>query len=125
MEKMFERAVRGKLRFDYRGQCTVEDLWDLNVQALDSIYKKLKSREKAMNEDSLLETRSAEDTEIALSIDIVKHIVETKLAEKKSREEAADRKAKKEQIMTLIANKQNEQLAGKSIEELQQMVADL
>lgn len=125
MDSMFEYATRTKLRFDYRGAASVEDLWDMNVKTLDGIYKKLKAQEKELSEDSLLEESSTENKKLTLEIAIVKYIAETKLAEKKQREEAADKREKKQQIMNIIARKQDEQLEGKSIDELQKMVDEL
>lgn len=43
-EKMFETAVRNKMRFPYKGQISVEDLWDLDVNALDGVFKTLNSQ---------------------------------------------------------------------------------
>lgn len=126
MENMYEKALRSKLRFSYRGQCTVEDLWDLKVEALDKIYAGLRAEEKELTEDTLLgASNSSEREEIVLGIAIVKHIVETKMAEKEAREAAAQRREKKQQIMSIIAKKQDEQLEGKSLDELQAMVNSL
>ena len=96
---MFEKAVRMKLRFDYRGLCSVEDLWDLSVKQLDTIYKKLNSEAKAQKEESLLEERTEEHSILDLKINLVKHIVEVKLAEKKAREDALEKMEMKNKIL--------------------------
>ena len=51
---IFERATRMSLRFNFKGLISVEDLWDLSLQDLDSIYKILNSKLKQSSEESLL-----------------------------------------------------------------------
>lgn len=84
-EKMFETAVRNKMRFPYKGQISVEDLWDLDVNALDGVFKTLNSKVKVGQEESLLRTRSKESEELMVQIEIVKYIVSVKLAEAEAR----------------------------------------
>jgi len=121
---MFERATRRKYRFNYSGFCTVEDLWDLNVEALDSLYRNLSSEAKAV-EDTLLvkaEKKSAEDLDLLGKIEVIKHVVTCKLAWANAAEKAVETKARKARIMEIMAQKQDETLLDKSMEELQEVL---
>lgn len=121
----FEIATREKYRFPYKGAISVEDLWDLPLEGLDTIFKNLNKRVKQNKEESLLETKSAEDEQLDNQIEIVRYIVATKqreaahrLAEKEIREE-------KQRLMELIDKKDKEELEGLSKEELLQRLAEL
>lgn len=122
---MFEKATRMKLRFDFKGQCSVEDLWDLSLQDLDSIYKKLNSELKEQNESSLLNQKSTKYEIIKLKIEIVTYIVNVKMEERKKREEEAANKEKKEKILKIIEEKQDESLKNTDLEELKKMANQL
>lgn len=122
---IFEVATRGKYRFPYKGLITVEDLWDLNVTTLDSIFKTLNAQYKQSKEESLLETKSKEDEVLDTQIAIVKHIVAVKQQEAANRLEEKERYEKKQRIMEIMADKQDEALKGKSLEDLQKMLDEL
>lgn len=124
-DKMFEIAVRSKMRFPYKGQISVEDLWDLDVNALDGVFKTLNGKVKVSKEESLLQTRSKESEELMLQIEIVKHIVSVKLAEAEARKNAEANRAKRQQILGILADKQESDLKNKTPEELQAMLAAL
>lgn len=124
-EKMFETAVRNKMRFPYKGQISVEDLWDLDVNALDGVFKTLNSEVKVSQEESLLRTRSKESEELMVQIEIVKYIVSVKLAEAEARKNAEANRAKRQRILGILADKQESDLKNKSPEELQAMLAAL
>lgn len=125
MEKMFEYATRNKVRFPFKGLISVEDLWDLTLTNLDSIYKTLNKQVKQSEEESLLNTKTTVDKELDVQIAIVKHIVEVKLAEQEAREKASAKKAQKQKIMAIIASKQDEALQNSSVEDLQKMLDEL
>lgn len=124
-DKMFELAVRSKMRFPYKGQISVEDLWDLDVNALDGVFKTLNGKVKVSQEESLLQTRSKASEELMLQIEIVKHIVSVKLAETEARKNAEANRAKRQQILGILADKQESDLKNKTPEELQAMLAAL
>jgi glycine cleavage system protein P-like pyridoxal-binding family len=116
---MFEVATRTKMRFPYRGQVSVEDLWDLDVEELDSIFKVLNTELKQTQEESLLNTRTKRDKELDVQIDIIKYIVQVKQEEAMARKDAKARREQKQKIMEIMAAKKDEALSSKSLEELQ------
>lgn len=122
---MFEKAVRLKLRFTHKGLCTVEDLWDIPLESLDRIFKDLKIELKTQKEESLLETRSKEDEIFDLKIAVVKHIVEVRLSEQKARKELAAKSDKKQKLLGIIAEKQDNALRDMSVDELAKLVDEL
>ena len=119
---LFAVATRGKYRFPFNGQISVEDLWDLNPSQLDRVYKALKKDQRTSNEESLMTTRSVEDSVLDNKIELVKFIYETKEAEKQAAIAKAEADARKKHIREIIANKKDAELAGKSIEELEKLL---
>lgn len=122
MADLFKIAAKKKYRFNYKGVISVEDLWDLDVEALDSIYKNLKKQQKTSQEESLLETVSKEDKEINNKIEIIKTIVNDKLAAKEKAIKAAEKRIHNQRILEIMADKKDAALQEKSIEELQSML---
>ena len=122
---IFEYASRNKVRFPFKGMISVEDLWDLSLTNLDSIYKTLNKQVKQSEEESLLSTKASVDTELEVQIAIVKHIVSVKLVEKEAAEKASAKKAQKQKIMSIIATKENEALQNSSIDDLKKMLDEL
>lgn len=125
VEKMFEVATRTKMRFSFRGMISVEDLWDLSVNDLDLIFKSLNSELKQVQEESLLNTKSKEDKELDMKIEIVKYIVNVKLEEQNVRLKEKAQKEQKQKIMEILAAKQDESLQNKSIDELKAMLEEI
>lgn len=122
---VFEIATRNKYRFPYRGQISVEDMWDLSVTELDKIFKTLNKQIKTAQEESLLETKTKEDETIENQISIVRHIVSVKQKEANDRLREKERKAQKQRIMEIMADKEDEDLKSKSTEELRKMLEEL
>lgn len=123
--EMFVTATRNKFRFPFRGQISVEDLWDLSVENLDSVYKTLNSQVKKAKEESLLSTKSREDEIIEMQIEIVKYIVSVKQDEAAKKVAAKEKKARKQRILEVLAAKEDADLQNKSPEELQAMLSEL
>ena len=124
-KNLFEIAVREKYRYNYRGQISTEDLWDLPVEALDQIFKGLNEAVRKTEEESLLAERPKEDEVLRNKIAIIRYIVAYKLAEKEKARKALENKQKKQQILGIISRKQNEKLESMSMEELKAMLDEL
>lgn len=128
---MWIEALSKKLRFEYKGKISIEDLFDLSLNELDEIYRKLKKEldeYKQYSEDSLLSKDDEKDEtseELQLKIDVVtavfNHI-------KKQQEELQRKIAlqnQRDKILGIIADKQDEELSNKSISELKELLDDL
>ena len=126
MEKnLFELATRCKYRFPYRGQITIEDLWDLRPTDLDSVFKTLNAEAKKASEESLLEPKTEKDEELSNKIEIIKYIVSTKLAEQAAKESEKANKEKKQKLLAIKARREEAALENISDEELDKMIKEL
>jgi len=123
---MYKNAVRNKWRWlSRRGPCSVEDLWDLSLVDLDSLYKAMNRQIKEMSEDSLLVKASRENETLQAQRAIVKDIVETKLAEAEERESAALKASLKQRLLGIKAEKQNEEYSKMDMDELDAQIEAL
>ena len=121
----FKQASRLKLRFSTSlGLLTVEQLWDLSQTQLSNAIKAAKKVLNKENDDELafLEDTKTVDIENQLRFDILKDIYLTKKTEAEELRNAADVKAYNQKILALIAEKQEGELKGKSIAELEAML---
>jgi len=126
MKDIFEKSVRLKLRFSTSsGVLSTEDLWDISLKQLDGLYKAMKKQLAEAEEDSLLIKTTPRNTELKLSIALVKHIVETRLIEIDAKTTLIERREKKAKLIAALADKQDEGLKSKTEEELKAMIEEL
>lgn len=126
MSNIWIESLQNKYRFEYKGLISVEDLFDLKLEDLDMIYKNLKKEEQELQGDSLLDKEdNTLITEVETKIEIVKNIFEIKDTEIKRREQEIVNNARKQKILSIIEDKQDQELSEKSIEELIKIYDDL
>ncbi|MCA9387392.1 hypothetical protein KC669_05155 [Candidatus Dojkabacteria bacterium] len=123
---IFEQAGRIKLRFNLGGNISVEHLWDVDFEVLENYeaqltqevetHKSKKSRLKQVR-------RTQEQMKDDLRLQIVSHVLNVRAEEIAAAQEKALAKQNEQRIMELIQNKKNEELASKSIEELEAMLS--
>ncbi|CAD5240555.1 hypothetical protein NJHLHPIG_00106 [Klebsiella phage vB_KqM-Bilbo] len=122
---MFDKATRLKLRFNSnKGQLSVEQVWDLSLTALNEMAKGLSRELKAatVDDEDFIGNNTSVDSQLQLRFDIVKSIISTKLKERDDSLSAAEKREHNQAILELIKKKQQEELAGKSVEELQALL---
>lgn len=122
---LFEVATRENYLFPFKGMINVIDLWDLSLTNLDSVFKILNAEVKKSEEESLLNAKTKEDEDLTNKIEIIKYIVNKKLAEKEARENEKKNKEKRQRILEIKAKRQDEALENMSDEDLDKLLADL
>ena len=125
----FERSSRVGLTFDTPlGTLTDRDLWHLpllgNQVNLNDIAKSLNKVVKDQDDEDFVTVRKNKDTLPQLRLDIVKHIIEYKLAQQESNEKRQKTLQRNERIKGILANKEDEELQGKSPEELRELLEE-
>lgn len=122
---MFEYAVRNKLRFPFKGMISVEDLYDLSLTNLDVVFKTLNKQVKQSNEESLLASKTKEDEILDVQIEIVKHIFNVKREEHVAKLREKENKEKKQRLLEIKHQKEDEALHNMSVEELDRLIKEL
>lgn len=123
---MFEKASRKQLRYALRnGVVNTEDLWSLSLERLNTLAKSLHKEVQETEEIDFISEIRQPNVDMSLRFDIVKHIIEVKLQERKDKSERAAKKTEKARLLELIGKKEDETLEGLSIDELKKRIEDL
>jgi hypothetical protein len=129
---IFEQASVMKLRFpSNKGELTVEHLWDLPLESktgfdLDSIAKSVNSALKSLTEESFVaRTTSPAKSKQELMLDIVKHVIAVKIKVAEEARDRAEKKAKKDKLLDVLAKKQDQALESLSTDDLIKQINEL
>ena len=122
---IFEAASKNKYRYPYKGMITTEDLWDLTQAQLDIVYKALNKGVSEAQVSSLMCKVTEVDAELLNKIEIVKYIFNAKEAEAEARKNDAAKHAKKQRILDILAQKQEDALQNMSEDDLKKMLDEL
>ena len=127
MENLFEIATREKYRFPANGELTVEHLWGVKLETLDTVYKNLYKQRSELSEVSLLDSNNSKVTKetIDRKINIVRYIFDTKKAEQEENKAKELRRKRAEEIKELIAEKSMDADRNKSVGELRKEYEEL
>lgn len=129
---IFEQASRLGLYFETTiGKLLVTDLWSLPLTSptgklnLDDIARFYHKQLKSGDDVSFVVPERKSSETIQLKFDIVKHIIDVRLEEAKIASEKKARADKKQKILGIIAEKQDESLKTMDIADLQKILAEL
>lgn len=128
---IFEQASIQKLRFpSVRGELTTEQLWDLPLTSksdfdLNTVAKTVNRDLKASAEEDFVSTRTSANSRQELMLEIVKHVIASKLATQEAIRNRAAKAAMRQKVLDALADKQDAELKGLSVEELQKKLAEL
>lgn len=133
MQNIFEYATRNKLRFaSVRGELTVEQLWDVPLRGtasadgfnLNAIAKAASKALKEVSEENFVEASPTRPiiTQREVVLEVIKHVIATKLAEEEAAKKRATNKQEREKLLAILAEKQDGKLSER---ELQKRIAAL
>jgi hypothetical protein len=129
---IFQYATRTKLRFpSVKGLLTVEDLWDVPLRSkddfnLNAMFKAANKAWKDINEENYVDnTRTPEHTRRETVLEVVKYVIDTKLAEEEAEKTRTARKQEKEKLLKILAEKQGGKLSDLSERELKKRIEAL
>lgn len=127
---IFERATRTKIRFpSSKGDLSIEQLWDMPLQSrtgfdLDSLAKATAKALREQEDDSFVKPK-ATNPDLTLRMELVKHIIEVKLAEEAARAERAEKQAKRQKLLEALNAKENEAINSLSADEIRKQLEAL
>jgi hypothetical protein len=122
----YKTAIRKKLRFQTKnGPRNTEELWSLKLPDLNELYKALRAEQKSHAQDdllvALLDTPEG-DSDLDLSVAVVRDVIETMIAEQKSRTAENERRAYKAKLLDALEAKEQDELGSKTVDELRALI---
>jgi hypothetical protein len=124
---MYKEASKIKLRVQTtHGLLSVEQLWSLSLEELDSIAVRLEEEFKASKKSkSFIRKTSKSDKVAKLKFGIVLDILETKLEERDNAATAADARAEEQKLLAILAKKKDAALEDLTEAEIEKRLAQI
>jgi hypothetical protein len=128
---IIEKAVLTRMSFSStKGMLSVSQLAELPLQSktnisLDSVAIGIQTQlDSAVTKSFVTESTTA-NTALKEQLEVVKHIIAYRLAEKEAARNSAEKAAEKQKLLRILASKKDDALEGKSVEEIEAMIASL
>ena len=129
---LFEIASRKQFRFNSaKGELTVEDLWHLplmsetNRACLDDVARRLDSELNASTHKSFVEPTKDTTGDVRQKFDLVMAIIAARQTENRDSQDAHAKAQQKRFLLSVLAQKQEDELRGKSMAEIEAAIAAL
>lgn len=123
---MYKQLIKDKTRFvTSKGELSLEQLFTLSINELDTLAVSLQEAyDKSNNKKSFIEKKTAKDKTLKVQLDVVLDILQDKQEEAEAAKVKAENKLRNQKIREMIAEKEDDALASKSIKELKAMLVD-
>ncbi len=113
------KALLNKYRFRCsKGDISTEDLFNLDTKYIEEIYSDLNDELASLGKKTLFGKQTTEMAKVQDKIDIVSAVADYRIAKSKAEEKLRQNKAVKEEINSIILQKEKDALSDMSIEEL-------
>lgn len=129
---IFETASRNKLRFQSTfGSLSVEQLWDLPLTSrgssddLDSLAKAANRDLKELEEESFVVKSSVAKSELELPLEILKHIISSKLQDIEDAKSQRDKANQRETLLRILKDKEISEMEGMSKDDILKQLAEI
>lgn len=129
MTELFERASRLKIIYNTpKGALWPHDLWELPLTSavgkanLDDIARQLHYDLKDRETVSFVENPAPKDEAKQVAFDVVKRVIEVRKTERDAAKAEEVKTAMRQKVAAIIEEKQDGELRGKSLAELQEML---
>lgn len=126
---IFEQASRLKLRFDFNGNISTEQLWDIkgpgnSLDPLITYEEQLTEVVEGYGKSTRRKTgRKTKDQELnELRLAIVSSILDTRIKEQEDQAAQAEAKLHNQKIMEIIAEKEDDDLKAMSASDLRKLL---
>ena len=113
-------ALAAKLRFECKGQISIEDLYDLSKDELDDLFKKYN---KMYTGEGLMEGKKEDDI-LKLKLDVIKMVFNYKEEQERKNAEELKNKQIKDRLLKALEDKEIQSLHEMSKEDLKKMLND-
>lgn len=126
---IFKKASRMGLRITTdKGDLSVDDLWNLPLTSksnvsLDNLATAVNREIKSSEEESFVEVQSEGNATLTLTLDILKEIIKVRQAENAAIRTYAANKLRKDKLLGILSDKQDEDLKGMTVEQIQEEIA--
>ena len=116
------KALLNKYRFKCsKGDISTEDLFNLDTKYIEEIYSDLEDELSRLGKKTLFGKQTGEMDEVQGKIDVVTAVADYRIAKADAESRFRKNKAVKEEINSIILQKEKDNLANMSIDELKQL----
>lgn len=120
---MYKEATRIGLRVPTsKGLLSVEQLWSLDLEELDTLAVKLEEGYKNSKSKSFLDKKTTKDKYIKLQFDVVLDVLQTKIEENDSLRVDKENKEYNQKILGLIQEKEEDSLKNLDVKDLKALL---